>query len=76
MVLNTARAELGYHEKESNKDLDNKTANSGDSNWNKFAREFDEKYPNFYNGRKNGYPWCDIFVDYLFLVNFGYEKTL
>ena len=76
MVLNTARAELGYHEKESNKDLDNKTANSGDSNWNKFAREFDEKYPNFYNGRKNGFPWCDIFVDYLFLVNFGYEKTL
>lgn len=76
MVLNTARAELGYHEKASNSNLDDKYANSGDSNWNKFAREFDEKYPNFYNGRKNGYPWCDIFVDYLFLTNFGYEKTL
>lgn len=76
MVLNTARAEVGYHEKASNKNLDDKTANSGSGNWNKFAREFDEKYPNFYNGRKNGYPWCDIFVDYLFLVNFGYEKAI
>lgn len=76
IVLNTARAELGYHEKASNNNLDDKYANSGDSNWTKFAREFDEKYPNFYNGRKNGYPWCDIFVDYLFLTNFGYEKAL
>lgn len=75
-VLNTARAEIGYHEKASDNDLDDKTANSGSGNWNKFAHEFDEKYPNFYNGRKNGYAWCDIFVDYLFLTNFGYEKAI
>lgn len=76
MVLNTARAEIDYHEKNSNKDLDDKTANSGSGNWNKFAQEFDKLYPNFYNGRKNGYPWCDIFVDYLFLTNFGYDNAL
>lgn len=76
MVLDTARAELGYHEKASNKDLDDKTANSGSGNWTKYARDFDEKYPNFYNGQKNGFAWCDMFVDWLFVQNFGHEKAI
>lgn len=76
IVLDTARAELGYHEKASNKDLDDKTANSGSGNWTKYARDFDEKYPNFYNGKKNGCAWCDMFVDWLFIQNFGYEKAI
>ena len=76
MVLDTARAELGYHEKASNKDLDDKAANSGSGNWTKYARDFDEKYPNFYNGQKNGFAWCDMFVDWLFVQNFGYEKAI
>jgi len=77
MVLNTAREELGYQEKNYEKDLDDKYANAGGGgNWTKFARDFDKLYPNFYNGRKNGYPWCDIFVDWLFLKNFGYENAL
>lgn len=75
-VIAVAAAEIGYKEKESNSQLDNTTANAGDGNYTKYARDFDEKYPNWYNGKKNGYAWCDMFVDWCFLTAFGYEKAL
>lgn len=75
-VLKIAAGEIGYHEKASNSQLDNKTANAGSKNWTKYARDFDEKYPKWYNGKKNGYEWCDMFVDWCFLTAFGYSKAL
>ncbi len=75
-VIAIAVAEIGYKEKESNSQLDDATANAGDDNYTKYARDFDEKYPNWYNGKKNGYAWCDMFVDWCFLTAFGYEKAL
>lgn len=69
-LLNVAKNELGYHEKASNSQLDSKTANSGSGNWTKFARDLDA-LGNFYNGPKNGYAWCDVFVDYCFVTAFG-----
>lgn len=63
-VIAIALAEVGYHEKASNSQLDSKTANSGSANWNKYAAYIDSNAPDFYNGRKNGYDWCDIFNDY------------
>ena len=71
-----AKNQVGYLEKRSNAQLDDKTANAGSNNWNKYARDIDNKYPNFYNGRKNGYSWCDIFVDWCFIECFGYENAL
>ena len=71
-----AKNQVGYLEKRSNAYLDDKTANAGSNNWNKYARDIDNKYPNFYNGKKNGYSWCDIFVDWCFIECFGYEKAL
>ena len=71
-----AKSQVGYLEKRSNAYLDDKTANAGSNNWNKYARDIDNKYPNFYNGKKNGYSWCDIFVDWCFIECFGYEKAL
>lgn len=62
-------AEVGYHEKASNAQLESPTANSGSANWNKFAAHIDSlraKGLNFYNGRKNIGPlgeWCDISYD-------------
>ena len=44
-VLAIAAAEIGYHEKKSNSQLDNPTANAGSANYTKYARDFDEKYP-------------------------------
>ena len=69
-------SQVGYLEKRSNAQLDDKTANAGSANWNRYARDIDSKYPNFYNGKKNGYSWCDIFVDWCFIECFGYEKAL
>lgn len=63
-VVAIALSEVGYHEKASNSQLDSKTANSGSANWNKYAAFIDANAPDFYNGRKNGYDWCDIFNDY------------
>lgn len=75
-LVNCAKNQVGYLEKRSNAYLDDKTANAGSNNWNKYARDIDTKYPNFYNGKKNGYSWCDIFVDWCFIECFGYEKAL
>ena len=75
-VIAIAKAEIGYKEKASNSNLDNETANAGSANYTKYARDFDQKYPNWYNGKKNGFAWCDMFVDWCFLTAFGYKKAL
>ena len=54
-VLSLARGEIGYHEQ-------------GD-NWTKYAQDLDRT--NWYNGQKNGFAWCDVFVDWLFYKCFG-----
>ena len=75
-LIAVAIGEIGYKEKASNASLDDKTANAGSANYTKYARDFDQKYPNWYNGKKNGYAWCDMFVDWCFLTAFGYENAL
>ena len=73
-VIKIARAEVGYLEKKSNKNLDSKTANAGDGNYTKYARDLD-KISGFYNGRKNGFAWCDCFTDWCFVKAFGVENA-
>lgn len=75
-VIKIAEAEVGYLEKKSNSNLDSKTGNAGYKNYTKYARDFDSKYPNFYNGKKNGFAWCDIFVDWCFVKAYGVEEAL
>lgn len=74
-LIKVAEAEVGYLEKETNKNLDSKKANAGDENYTKYARDFDTKYPNFYNTKKNGYAWCDVFVDWCFCKAFGVKEA-
>lgn len=64
-VIKLAQGELGYKEKASNSQLDDKTANAGSNNWTKYARDLYKA--GYYNGNKNGYAWCDVFVDWLHL---------
>lgn len=73
-VLEIALNEVGYKGKKSNSQLDNKTANTS-GKYNKYARDLDN-ISGFYNGKKNGYDWCDIFVDWCFVQAFGVEKAL
>lgn len=70
-LLSVVRRELGYLEKASNANLDSRTGNAGYSNWTKYARDMD-KLP-AYNGPKNGFEWCDIFVDWCMVEAFGFD---
>ena len=69
-AVNLAKSYVGYYGKKSNSNLDDFTANKG-GKYTKFAYDFDTKYPTFYNGRKNGYDWCDVFFDWLMVTSFG-----
>lgn len=73
-LINTALNEVGYLEKRTNAQLDSKTANAGYNNYTKYARDLDN-VPGFYNGKKNGYYWCDVFVDWCFYKAFGADKA-
>jgi len=75
-VIAVAIGELGYHEKASNAALDDREANSGSANFTKYARDFDQKYPQWFNGKKQSYAWCDVFIDWCFLTAYGYENAL
>ena len=68
-LIATARAQDGYLGKKSNAQLDDPKANAG-GKFNKFARDLDA-LGDFYNGRKNGFDWCDVFVDWCFVTTFG-----
>lgn len=74
-LIKVASAEVGYLEKETKKNLDSKKANAGDENYTKYARDLDS-ITGFYNGKKQGYAWCDVFVDWCFVQAFGVEKAL
>ncbi len=68
-VVEMALAEIGYREKASDTNLDDKTANAGANNWTKYARDL--AAAGYYNGSKNGFPWCDVFVDWCFFKAYG-----
>lgn len=74
-VIALALAEVGYLEKKSAEQLDSQTANAGSANYTKYARDLDA-LGDFYNGRKQGYAWCDVFVDWLMVKCFGVEAAL
>ena len=71
VVSKVAEQEVGYLEKKSNSNLYDKTANAGKANYTKYAYEFDNKYPTFYNYKKQTVAWCDMFVDWCFVTAFG-----
>lgn len=66
--------EVGYLEKKSNAQLDDKTANAGSANYTKYARDLDKL--NYYNGKKNGYSWCCVFPDAGRTACFGMDTAL
>ena len=73
-LLSVAGAEVGYLEKASSSRLDSPTENAGNANFTKYARDLDRL--KFYNGPKNGFAWCAVFVDWCFVRAFGQETAL
>ena len=73
-VINIALAEVGYLEKASNSQLDSKTANVGNRNYTKYARDLaNAKY---FNGNKQGIAWCATFVSWCFFKAYGKADAL
>lgn len=70
-LVATAVAELGYIGHKSAAQLDSPAANPG-GKFTKYARDLDA-LGNFYNGPKQGFDWCDQFVDWCFVKTFGRE---
>lgn len=70
-LVATAVDQVGYIGKKSNAQLDNFKGNPG-GKFNKYARDLDA-LKTFYNGPKQGFDWCDIFVDWCFVQTFGRE---
>ena len=71
-VLKIALAEVGYLEKATNSNLDSKTGNAGYNNYTKYARDLYNA--GYYNGNKNGFAWCDTFVDWCFYKAYGKDE--
>ena len=63
-LLNIAIGQIGYMEKETCANLDSNTANAGDGNHTKYARDLHNA--GYYQADKCGYAWCDVFVDWCF----------
>lgn len=68
-IIAIALSQVGYKEKASNQNLDDPVANAGGANWTKYA--LDLASAGYYNGNKNGYAWCDVFVDWCFFKAYG-----
>lgn len=75
-VVEIAESEIGYVEKATNSQLNDKTANPGSGNYTKYGAFFDSQRGEYeyYNGKKNGFDWCDQFVDWCFAQAFGIDN--
>lgn len=66
-VIMIAKNEIGYLEKKSNNQLNDKTANAGSANYTKYWRDV---YPGY-----QGQAWCACFVSWCFMKAFGLENA-
>lgn len=66
-LIATARAEVGYLEKKSNSQLDDKTANAGYNNYTKYWRDV---YPQY-----QAQAWCAAFVSWCMMKTFGLDTA-
>jgi len=62
LIVSLAKSQVGYAEQK--------------GNITKYAKDFDTKWPDFYNTKKQGAEWCDIFVDWLFCETFGPTEAM
>ena len=66
-LISIADSEVGYLEKKTNANLNNKTANAGAANCTKYWRDIKPEY--------QGQPWCAAFVTWCFEKAFGQTEA-
>lgn len=73
-LIAVAAAEVGYHEKASNSQLDDPVANQGTANYTKYSRDLFAA--GYYGGHnKQSYAWCCCFTDWCFLRAANGDKS-
>jgi len=76
-IVDLAKKEVGYLEKSKMDYIHNpsciwyKIDGHGTDNITKYAYQIDRT--NWYSGSKNFYPWCSVFIDWLFLTAFDWN---
>ncbi len=71
-LIEIALAEIGYREKKSPEQLDEPQGNVGAGNCTKYARDLYRA--GYYNGNKQGVPWCSVFVDWCHYMAAGKDR--
>ena len=71
-ILEKAMSEVGYLEKASSKNLDDKTKNAGSANFTKYARDLVKKIGSPF---AQAVAWCQMFVVWCMCQVYGYEKA-
>jgi len=78
-VIDVAIGEVGYLEKSRDAYVRNpaviwfKLDGAGYDNYTKYAYEIDRE--DWYNGPKNGFAWCAVFVDWCFIKAYGLNEA-
>lgn len=70
--------QIGYQEKSSASSLQDKATNAGSGNYTKYAEYFDNLWNQgikWYNTRKQGGEWCDMFYDWGHCQAWGYDMA-
>lgn len=73
-MIDIARAEVGYCEKETYDQLDDPIANAGDKNYTKYQRDLAKV--SYFNSSKKGVAWCAVFAAWPFYQAFGKSAAL
>lgn len=73
-LIKIAKNEVGYLEKRTTANLDDKTANAGYNNRTKYARDLANA--GYYQSSKQGVAWCDVFVDWCHYIAAGKNSKL
>lgn len=70
-IIEIAKGELGYLEKKSNSQLDDKTANAGSNNYTKYWRDIKKWCGANYQAQ----PWCAGWVTWVFTTALGQDRA-
>lgn len=73
-MLDIAKSQIGYIEKETWAEQDDFTANAGDENYNKYSRDLAKV--NYFNSSKKGVAWCAIFAAWPYVQAYGKKAAL
>lgn len=78
-LIDFCKSQVGYHEKKSNKDLDDKKSNSGSANYTKYAKFFDDLRKQgvyVFNYEKNPVEWCAVYAIYCCCMAYSVDTAV